>query len=343
MIALPSVQHASRLPPNHPCLQGALRKAQNRCKALEGELASSKAPQSPQQAQPPSSEAQQQQDPAAAELQAECASLASQLEEAQRLQQEAEALAAERLEQCTRLEQQVAQLQQQAAALAAGVAPPDTAGAAAVGSPADKQAVSSGDVAASPTGANLQQQLAEKAAQLEQVEFERDELAVRLEDSEKRVVALCAEAAAVKQQQQQQADTGEAADKTATGRNESDGSEHGWRLAAGVDASGSQAAHDAVAAARQEADALQQRVQQLESQVVALHAELAAAQTGAGGAAVPDVAAADLRRQLQERTQEVADLSALSIKADATVQQYMAQLRRWVLGWCRIPGLAVGF
>jgi len=58
---------------------------------------------------------------------------------------------------------------------------------------------------------------------------------------------------------------------------------------------------------------------------------LAAAQAGAGGVAVADAAAADLRQQLQERSQEVADLSALSIKADATVQQYMAQLRRWVL------------
>ncbi|PRW50911.1 basal body [Chlorella sorokiniana] len=307
--------------------EAVLRKAQNRCKALEGELASGKsqqAQQQPQEQQQPSGGAEQQ-EAGAAELQAECLALAGQLEEARRLQQEAEALAAERQEQCTRLEQQVSHLQRQAAGAAAA------AGTAADGpaeQPASERPPGEQEAAASPSAATLRQQLAEKASQLEQLEFERHELAVKLEESEKRVAALSAEAAAAKQQQQGPG-ADEASGKPPAGRShDSDGSEQSWSLAAGVvDAGSSHAAQEALAAACQEADALKQRVQQLEGQVAALQTELAIAQAGTGGAAVADAAAADLRRQLQERTQEVADLSALSIKADATVQQYMTQLR----------------
>ena len=319
----------------HHCLQAALRKAQNRCKTLEGELSSSKAqqqqqvePTPPEQQQQPGSSAEQQ-DAASAELQAECMSLAGQLEEARRMQREAEALAAKCQEQCAQLEQQVVQLQQQAAGPAEAACPADDV---AVEHTAEEQAAVKGEAAASPSAATLQQQLAEKAAQLEQLEFERHELAVKLEESERRVAALTSQAAAAKQQQQQPSGADEASDKLPAGRShDTDGSEQSWSLAAGeADASGSQVAAEALVAARQEAGALKQQVQQLEGQVAALQAELAAAQAGAGGSAVADVAAAELRRQLQERTQEVADLSALSIKADATVQQYMAQLRRWV-------------
>ena len=328
----------------HHRLQAALRKAQNRCKTLEGELSSSKAQQQQQQQQqPPTPREQQQpgrgaeqQDAASAELQAECMSLAGQLEEAQRLQHRAEALAAEHQQQCARLEQQVAQLQQAAAFPAEAARPVESV---AVEQTAEEQAAEKGEAAASPAAATLAspaaatlaQQLAEKAAQLEQLEFERHELAVKLEESERRVAALTAQAAATKEQQQQPGADEASGKRPAGHRRDSDGSEQSWSLAAGeTDASGSQVAADALAAARQEAGALKQQVQQLEGQVAALQAELAAVQAGAGGAAVADVAAAELRRQLQERTQEVADLSALSIKADATVQQYMAQLRRWV-------------
>ncbi|KAI7844734.1 hypothetical protein COHA_001619 [Chlorella ohadii] len=310
--------------------EAVLRKAQNRCKALEGELASSKTQQAQQPAQEqqqPSSEGNQQQS-STAELQAECASLVSQLEEAQRMRQEAETLAAQRQAECTRLEQQVAQLQQQAAEPAAGAAAAEADSAA--DQSAGEQMPSKDEAAVSPSAATLQQQLAEKAAQLEQLEFERHELAVKLEESEKRVATLTAAApAAAKQQQQAQPGADKVPAKpSASDRHESEGSEQGWRLAVGVaDASCSQAAHEALDAARQEASALKQRVHQLEAQAASQQAELAAAQAGAGGVAVADAAAADLRQQLQERSQEVADLSALSIKADATVQQYMAQLR----------------
>lgn len=174
----------------------------------------------------------------------------------------------------------------------------------------------------------LQQQLAQQAAQLEQLEFERTELAVKLEESEQQVAALTA-AVSAQQQRDRHSAAGEA-QAPAPGLDGGDGGGSGdWQLAAG---SRSPPASQREEELHQQAQQLQGRIQQLESQAARLQEELAAAGAGSSSVADATAAAADLRRQLQERSQEVADLSALSIKADATVQQYMVQLRRWVGG-----------
>ena len=254
-----------------------------------------------------------------AALQAECESLAAQLEEAKRLQQAAAEAAAAWEAECARLQQQVEQLQQEQAA-AAGAAELPAADAAAEQPPAAPAAATSEP---EPELAALQQQLAEKATRLEQLEFERDELQVRLEEQERQVAAHQAAPA----KQQQAAAEGPVSGKP--GAPGDDASEGAWRLAAGTGEHGQRAAEEAAAAQHKPAE-LRQRVQQLEGQVAALQAELAAARSGSNTAVAADAAAAaDLRRQLEERSREVAALSQLSVKADATVQQYMAQLRRW--------------
>lgn len=299
--------------------QGELRKAQQRCRLLEGELAGSQKQQQRQQQQQPApgggasnSEAEAAR-AAAATLQAEREWLSAQLEEAQQAQQEAAASAAEREAECTRLQQQVQELQQQQQQAAPAAATDSSTQAA------EPVAVEAGG----DQTATLQQQLAEQAQQLEQLDFEQAELLAKLGESQKHAAAA---AAAAKQQQQQQPTAGLAGkQQTAAAGSDSGDSEVSWSLTAGGPCSDPE-----------QVEQLRQRVQQLEGTAAALQADLAAARTGADAAEA--AAAADLRRQLAERSQEVSDLSALSIKADATVQQYMAQLRRYFsfgCGWWR--------
>ena len=330
--------------------QAALRKVQSRCRALEGELAESLKQQ--REHKPGSQANAAGQDVPAPGLQARCDALTAELQAAKQQQLETAAAAAAGAAECGQLRHQVQRLERQLAEAAATSAATATsspgagssqAAAQSEAAVADAAEAGAGAAAEQSAAAGLQQQLADTAAQLEQLEFERDELRVKLEESECQVAALTAAAVAAKQEQQQQqqeqvATAGALAGKPAVqdARSEgSEGSEPGWSLAAGpaagvAEAAALQAACEREDQLREEAQQLTQHAQQLEAQVVALQGELAAVRAGAGGAAVADAAAAELRRQLAERSQEVADLSTLSIKADATVQQSMAQLRRWV-------------
>ena len=60
---------------------------------------------------------------------------------------------------------------------------------------------------------------------------------------------------------------------------------------------------------------LREQVAALEGRNASLQADLASAQATAGDAATAAVAVGDLRRQLDERSREVVDLTAISIKA----------------------------
>ena len=315
--------------PQMPCVptgwravQGALRKSQARCRALEGELADS------QRRRPPPPASGGKQHTAATVDSAAQSQLAAQLVEAQQAQREDAAAAAHAEAECSQLRREVQQLRQALQAATEGNSP-------AADAPAP---------AAAPADADLLRRVRQQAERLERLEFERDELQVQLEESKDQVAALAAAVAKHQQEQRQQQKEADAAAAAADGGGGSDGGDSGtWRLAA---ASGSspipsvEASAAELEAARRREAALRQQLQQLQGRVNELQAaaaELPAdheCSTATAAAATQDMSAGgdDLRRQLEQRSQEVADLTALSLKADATLQQYMVQLRRCCVG-----------
>lgn len=322
-------------------MQAALRKAQSRCKSLDGELAKV---QRQQRKEETACTANGRNDGGASsldDLQARSDELAAELATAKHQQLEAAAATAAAVAESRELRHQVERLQQQLADAGQQVAAP--AATSDASSPGGLPEPAPWD---GTPPARLQQQLADRSAALEQLEFERAELLVKLEESERQLAALTAAAASTGAKQAAEGEQQLPAAASATGKSgepmagetSSDSSEAGWRLVAAhasTDAAvaGAQEPSEALLEAQHRESELQQQVRQLEervaqldSQAAALQAELAAAGAAAAGEAGAD--AANLRRQLQERCQEVADLSALSIKADATVQQYMAQLRK---------------
>lgn len=323
-----------------PDMQAALRKAQSRCRALEGELAEGQKQLKQQQSEGTAGIPDSPGASGLAVLQARCDELAAELAAAKHQQLEAAAATAAAAADSRELRREVERLQQQ---LADGSRHAGGPSATEEGpSPAVVPVPAPFD---DPALLSLQQLLAERAAQLEQLEFEKAELLVKLEESERQLAAptagdagAAAEQAGTEERQLPAAETSKPEDDSVcpTG---SAGSEAGWLLSlghagAGADAASTGKEQEALHAAQQreanlerQVRQLKDEVQQLESKAAALQAELGAARAASAGASCA-ADAADLRRQLQERGQEVADLSALSIKADATVQQYMAQLRR---------------
>lgn len=322
--------------------QAVLRKAQSRCQALEGELAESQKQLKRQRKEEPACSAGRSTDSGASStgaVQSRCDELAAELAAAKHQQLEAAAAAAAAVAESRELSHQVERLQQQLAAACQHA----TAAAGKESSPGGlPEAVPLADAAL----ATLQQQLAERAAHVEQLEFEKAELLVKLEESERQLAAQSAPATSAAEQagkdtQQIPAASAPAGkpSEPAVSRSAGDSCEAGWSLAAGhasagADAAGINEQQEALQAVQRREAELQQQVQQLKNEVQELESKAAALKTtelraaGAASNGAASVDAADLRRQLQERSQEVADLSALSIKADATVQQYMAQLRR---------------
>ncbi|GAB4818323.1 hypothetical protein N2152v2_005369 [Parachlorella kessleri] len=191
----------------------------------------------------------------------------------------------------------------------------------------------------------LQQQVATLLAQVEQLEFERAELRVKLEKSENQVASLAALAHKPNPAAEQQPLSIDKQGELGSDDGSSRGSE--WHLAARRPSSTSVSETElglikqALAQAREQEESMRQQVLQLREQVAgsegrnaSLQADLASVQATAGDAATAAVAVGDLRRQLDDRSREVADLTAISIKAggvageaDATIQQYMVQLK----------------
>lgn len=74
---------------------------------------------------------------------------------------------------------------------------------------------------------------------------------------------------------------------------------------------------------------LREHAIQVEARSASLQADLATAQASAGDAATAAAAVGDLRRQLEERSKEVAELSALSLKVRRVLQRsnlYLSEL-----------------
>jgi hypothetical protein len=320
-----------------PCLQAALRKLQNRHKQAEAELAAAR--QQQQQQQQATQPAEQQD---STSQQAELVVLAERLREANLSGQAAEAAVDSSAAECRQLRERVAALEEQlqrsqhqflrtqeqvaAAVAAVSTETVQTGQEAAAGSNQGEAAQQQGadqrpETGSADAGTDSQQQ-AGIAEQLERLEFERNELLVRLQVSEARAEALAAAA------------SGDASVQTslhkaaAANGSEADSSVSGeWRpdLAS--------TGQEAVPLSREALPRqLQARVEEAEGKVAKLQTELAAAlaalENGGSRGAVPAAAdVAELQRQLRQRSQEVSELSALSIRADATVQQYMVQLR----------------
>ncbi|KAL4853675.1 Centrosomal protein [Chlorella vulgaris] len=329
--------------------EAALRKLQNRHKQAEAELAAARQQHQQQQQQQATQQSQQQQQatqPAEqqdrASQQAELAALAERLRQANLSGRAAEAAVDTSEAECRQLRERVAALeeqlhrsqhqflrtQEQVAAAVAAVSSDtvQTGQEAAAGSnqggAAQQQGADQRPETGSANAGTDSQQQAGIAEQLERMEFERNELLVRLQESEARAEALAAAASG-------DASGQSSLHKAAAGNgSEADSSGSGEWLP-DTAASGEDAVPLSQEALQQ---LLQARVEDAEGKVAKLQTELAAALAarengGTRGTAPAAADVAELQRQLRQRSQEVFDLSALSIRADATVQQYMAQLR----------------